>query len=279
MRTGSGIWSGLESSSHWAASCLVFHHGSPLASSVTIHSWNAIHSSADIGILLPDLSEAVTSQTIPQFWPPDSLDNRSELILFFCSADSTMTLTKRCQVDNTTQKTLWCECHDRVRLCSVNVTTESDSAVWMTKQSPYLQCECYNRVRLFSVNDKAESISAVWMLQQSQTLQCEWQSRVHICSVNVTTESDSLVWMTKQSPYLQCECHNRVHICSVNVTTEFISAVWMTKQSPYLQCECLKRELSPSADRGWSRGKGTHYWWIRACSITRFIAHQGLGFY
>ena len=26
--------------------------------------------------------EAFTSQTIPQFWPPDSLDYRSELILY-----------------------------------------------------------------------------------------------------------------------------------------------------------------------------------------------------
>ena len=37
--------------------------------------------SADIEILLPDLSEAVTPQTIPQFWPPDSLDYSRELIL------------------------------------------------------------------------------------------------------------------------------------------------------------------------------------------------------
>ena len=37
--------------------------------------------SADIEILWPDLSEAVTPQTIPQFWPPDSLDYRSELLL------------------------------------------------------------------------------------------------------------------------------------------------------------------------------------------------------
>ena len=37
--------------------------------------------SADIEILLPDLSEAVTPQTIPHFWPPDSLDYRSGLIL------------------------------------------------------------------------------------------------------------------------------------------------------------------------------------------------------
>ena len=39
---------------------------------------------ADIEILLLDLSEAVTPQTISQFWPPNSLDCRSELILPVC---------------------------------------------------------------------------------------------------------------------------------------------------------------------------------------------------
>ena len=37
--------------------------------------------SADIEIRLAILLEAVTPLTIPQFWPPDSLDYRSELIL------------------------------------------------------------------------------------------------------------------------------------------------------------------------------------------------------
>ena len=37
--------------------------------------------SADIEIRLAILVEAVTPLTIPQFWPPNSLDYRSELLL------------------------------------------------------------------------------------------------------------------------------------------------------------------------------------------------------
>ena len=99
-----------------------------------------------------------------------------------------------------------------VRLRSVLLSTESDSAVSCPQQSQTPQCPALSRVRLRSVLPSAESDSTVSCPQQSQTPQCPALNRVRLRSVLSSTEPDFAVSCPQQSQTSRCPLPSLSHL-------------------------------------------------------------------